>query len=102
MCVSIVIFGFSALSAAPPTEDVLPPPQIVSPEIVLPPGDTPYILPYERINRLERWQYYGVDRMGTWRPRVAFSPYGAFYLYNGASYLYVPTHNRDFMSYVTD
>jgi hypothetical protein len=34
------------------------------------------MFPYERINRYEVWQYYGVDRQGTWRPRVIILPGG--------------------------
>jgi|SRR6516164_1148678 hypothetical protein len=60
------------------------------------------LLPYERINRYDIWQYYAVDRKGTWRPRVLYSPYGAFYLYNGASYPYTPIRPLNFMPYVLD
>jgi hypothetical protein len=60
------------------------------------------ILPYQRINRRAVWQYYGVDRHGTWRPRVVWSAFGAYYLFNGEPYYYAPTRPRDFMPYATD
>jgi hypothetical protein len=59
-------------------------------------------LPYERVDRYERWQYFAVDRQGHWRPRVVYSPYGAFYLYNGAPYYATPIRYLNFMTYATD
>ncbi len=82
-----------------PTPPTLPQPALVDvvPETII--MDLPPILPYERINRYDVWQYMGVDRMGRWRPRVIHSPVGAYYLYNGAPYPFTVTHTLDFMPY---
>ena len=45
---------------------------------------------YTRQNPYDVWLYYGVDRQGKFRPRVVYSPYGPYYLYNGEPYLYAP------------
>jgi hypothetical protein len=59
-------------------------------------------LPYERANRYDRWQYVAPDRLGRYRPRVAFSPWVPFYLSNGVPFLYTPTRGLEFMPYATD
>ena len=43
-----------------------------------------------------------VDRTGHFRPRVIYAPSGAYYLYNGAPYPWVTTHERDIMPYIVD
>jgi hypothetical protein len=66
------------------------------------PGPVYLYQPYFRTSRYDVWQYYGVDRLGRFRPRVIYSPYGSYYLYNGHPYPWVTTHARDFMPYVMD
>jgi hypothetical protein len=58
-------------------------------------------LPYERVNRYQVWQYVAPDLLGRYRPRVIFSPSGAYYLYNGEPYFYSPTRTLEFMSYAS-
>jgi hypothetical protein len=58
--------------------------------------------PYFRTSRYDVWQYYAVDRFGHFRPRVIYSPYGSFYLYNGEPYPWVSNHPLEFMPYVSD
>ena len=53
-----------------------------------------------RQSRYAVWDFYGVDRTGHFRPRVIYSPYGPYYLYNGEPYPWVTTHERDIMPYV--
>jgi hypothetical protein len=55
------------------------------------PGET-IVLPYyhQRINRWDRWQYVSVAHSNQWRPRVIYSPNGAYYLYNGKPYPWMP------------
>lgn len=48
-----------------------------------------------RPDRYAVWQYYGVDRAGSFRPRVILTPEGAYYLYNGKCYPWVSTHPLD-------
>lgn len=64
-------------------------------------GDVDF-LPYQRMNRYDAWQYVAPDRLGRWRPRVAYAPFGAIYLYNGAPFFFTPTRSREFMPYATD
>jgi hypothetical protein len=55
-----------------------------------------------RPNRMDIWQYYGVDRSGRWRPRVALTGDGAFYLYNGMPYPLLPVQQTKVMPYLFD
>ena len=50
----------------------------------------------------EVWQYYGVDSRGRFVPRVMQSPYGNYYLYNGAPFLFTTTQPHLYMPYVVD
>jgi len=59
-----------------------------------------FVPPYVRTSRYAVWDFYAVDRMGHFKPRVAYTPYGAFYLYNGAPYPWVTTHELDVMPHV--
>jgi hypothetical protein len=86
----------------PPKAEPLPPPTPVEAEVALPVIELAPVLPYERIDRYEKWQYYAVDRQGYWRPRVAYSPYGAYYLYDGTPYRFAPIRYLNWMSYATD
>lgn len=51
---------------------------------------------YHRVSRYEVWQLVAVDHRGQFLPRVAYTPYGAYYLYNGAPYYYLPTRPTEF------
>jgi hypothetical protein len=56
---------------------------------------------YYRRSRYEVWDYYGVDRSGRFRPRVAYQPYGgSFYLVNGEAFPWVSIYPQEFMPYV--
>jgi hypothetical protein len=95
--------------------ELLPPPREALAEMVLPaprpivPGTevppvllAPPHLPYMRQDRWAVWQYVDVDRRGGYKPRVIYSPQGAYYLYNGKSFPtphvhpleYAPTYAR--------
>ena len=106
-CLAVLVFG--SISLAPRTMAADPPPVEIlhAPQKMIPAASAPIWvyqvpppLPYQRINRWDVWQYYGVDRQNHWRPRVAYTPYGAFYLFNGQPYPYTALHQRDFMPYV--
>jgi hypothetical protein len=88
----------------PPSPETLPTPRQVitesSPHLVI--DELPLLLPYERVNRYEVWQYVAPDRQGRFRPRVIYSPFGAYYLYNGEPYLFAATRSLDFMPYASD
>ena len=58
--------------------------------------------PLPRPGTREVWQYYGVDSRGRFVPRVMQSPYGNYYLYNGAPYLYGSIERSAYMPYVVD
>jgi hypothetical protein len=56
---------------------------------------------FYRESAYERWNLYGVDRYGMWRPRVINAPYGnAYYLYNGQPYPYMPIEEINVMPHV--
>ena len=68
------------------------------------PAPTPYVevLSFGRVNRYAVWQNYAVDRHGYFRPRVIYTPDGAFYVYDGRPYTQLITHPLDFMPYAGD
>ncbi len=66
------------------------------------PAQVVWPAPYYRRSAYEVWQYYGVDRYGRFRPRVVYSPYGAYFLYNGAPYPWATTRSLEWMPYVVD
>jgi hypothetical protein len=73
----------------------LPPPRELPSETIV--WHEPYFFqPPTRTNRYEVWQFYDVSRFGQFRPRVIYSAYGAFYLYDGQPFPWVSTHQRDF------
>src|SRR5262249_8973760 len=89
--------GLPGLAGAPP--DTLPAPRPVSPPVVVlpaPPVYRPYTPPLSR----DVWRNYDVDYKGFWRPRVAFTPRGDFYLYNGAPFFWADSYPQWFNSRV--
>jgi len=74
------------------------------PEPTPEPAPLPYVevRPWGRVNRYAVWQNYGVDLQGRFRPRVIYTPDGAFYYYNGQPYRYLSTHPLIFMPYASD
>ena len=56
-----------------------------------------FFQPPTRINRYDVWQFYEVGRYGRFRPRVIYSAYGSFYLYDGRPFPGISTHPLDFM-----
>ena len=59
-------------------------------------------MPIYRRSAYDVWQFYGVDRQGRFRPRVIYSPSGAYYLYNGVPFPWTITHPIEFMPYAVD
>jgi hypothetical protein len=78
------------------TPELLPAPQELQPNGVM--WGEPYLfhLP-TRTNRYEVWQLYQVGRFGQFRPRVIYSAYGSYYLYDGRPFYGISTHQLDFM-----
>lgn len=60
-----------------------------------PPPESMVFFPKESAYR--HWQYLGVSRMGTLRPRVVYTPEGAYYLHNGMDYPFVNNRRSDFI-----
>ena len=89
------------LADDPQDGDRLPPPRQVSPP-AQPPVPQPMLVPVPRRNPYDVWLYYGVGRQGRFRPRVIYSPYGAYYLYNGAPFPWTGTNQRDFAPYIVE
>jgi hypothetical protein len=79
-----------------PVPELLPLPKALAPDETG--WGEPYLFhPPTRINRYEVWQFYQVGHYGQFRPRVIYSAYGSFYLYDGRPYPWISTHQRDFM-----
>src|SRR5262245_19809394 len=79
-------------------DEVLPPPQLIPGNLL-----APYARPhFPQFGTREVWQFYGVDGTGRFRPRVIASPYGAYYLINGAPFPWTTTQPRLYMPYVVD
>ncbi len=85
-------------------KDELPPPRLLSPSPLLSPLLTPNLLepwaPLPEVGRRDVWQLFGVDGSGRFRPRVIYSPYGAYYYYNGAPYPWTTTRALLYVRFV--
>jgi hypothetical protein len=96
----------TALLATPsradrPEAESLPPPRAVPTETVT--VFTPAPLPlYHRTSQYDVWQLYAPDRRGFFRPRVIVAPHGAYYLYNGQPYPWLPVRQLDVTPTVVD
>jgi hypothetical protein len=66
-------------------EPLLPSPRPLVAEVV---GPVSYVRP----DPYEKWQNYGVDRYGRWRPLVTPYPDGLRYVGNGEPYPWYPNH----------
>lgn len=95
----VVLLASSAVRAAePPPPEPLPFPTPVHADPVPLPT-----MPYQvREDPYARWYFLGVDRQGFFRPRVIYSPYGSYYLYNGKPFPWAIMHQREWMPYLTD
>jgi hypothetical protein len=83
-------------------EAVLPPPREA-------PAGPRYILDYPpppepppRFGSRSVWQMFAPDRSGRFVPRVIYSPYGAYYQYNGMDFPWVTTQPLLYMPYIVD
>jgi hypothetical protein len=108
MLVVGLLLGFAVASlqqslaaGEPPRLEQMPAAHDEATEIIILDDATLY-RPFMRLNRYEVWQYYAVDRFGRFRPKVNYSVYGSYYLYNGEPYPWTATHQLDFMPYVVD
>jgi hypothetical protein len=89
MCRSLLPVAALLLLVGPLAADeppVLPQPRPIdsAPVVVAPAGPPAFYRP----SYMERWQFYSVDRTGTFRPRVVFAPQ-PYYLFNGQPYPYL-------------
>jgi hypothetical protein len=78
--------------------DTLPPPRPLRSPAAMPAAPV-YRLYTPPLSR-DVWQAYDVDYKGFWRPRVAFTPRGDYYLYNGAPYFWADMYPHWFKSRV--
>ena len=69
-----------------------------------PQPDSPAIMlrPWGRVSRYAVWQNYGVDIQGRFRPRVLYTPDGAFYYSNGQPFPWLSARPLNFMPYASD
>lgn len=72
----------------------LPPPREVPAETVIVQPEFSPMTMFVRDNRYDVWQAVGVNRWGYYRPRVVYSPYGSYYLYNGRPYPFDQVYQR--------
>jgi len=72
-------------------KDVAPAPRVLGPMPFFPyaPPEPP-----PQFGRRSVWQLYSVNSQGQFVPRVVYSPYGAYYLYNGRPFPYTTTQPR--------
>jgi hypothetical protein len=84
--------GLAAAGDPPPEPAPMPAPE---PAAVV-------IRPWGRVSRYAVWQDYAVDQQGHFRPRVLYTPDGAFYYYNGQPYPWLSAHPKSFMPYAGD
>src|SRR2546430_642817 len=90
----ILLTPGAGMSAA---REPLPAPTPIQPD---PPAVV--IRPWGRVSRYAVWQNYGVDLQGRFRPRVLYTPDGAFYYSNGQLYPWVSGNPLSFMPYAND
>jgi hypothetical protein len=87
------------------TKNTGAPPPADDEELPAPTTATPIEHPtpiFFRINYSDVWQNYAVDRNGFWRPRVIYSPWGAYYRANGVAYPWAEIHGLYFTTYAGD
>src|SRR5438132_368023 len=97
MMLSGAILAIQPAFAADPVIEPLPPlrqGEII--DFVAPP---PF---YTKPNPLDVWQFYAVGRAGKFQARVALTPYGAYYLYNGQPFHWTSIRSRQVMPYIVD
>ncbi len=94
---AVLFLGLSAVLAVAeePIVEPAPPPLLLPPPAVLNPQ-------WGRVGRYAAWQNYGVDRLGHWRPRVLYTPDGAFYYIDGRPFPWTTIHPMEFMPYASD
>jgi len=104
--VPLVLFVVLGLTNGDVRAQVLPPPRVVQGTIpslygVLPPAgkpvptlplaSLPYAVPGYQPSAYQVWQNYGVTYNGWLRPRIYQTPYGSYWLYNGAPFPWAST-----------
>lgn len=57
---------------------------------------------YLRTSYMARWQYYGVDQQGYFRPRVVLDFPDPYYLVNGRCYPLLPVMPRNYITHILD
>jgi hypothetical protein len=94
------------LRAEPQQPEVIPvPPRLVSPPEGQP---APLVVPirvemppiaFYRTSAYDVWQYRGVSSDGRWRPRVQWTPYGAYYTSDGRPFPWPNQYPREILTY---
>jgi hypothetical protein len=85
LVIGLLLLGSRASAGDPPGSEALPPPRPVEPPAVVAPAPPVYRLYAPPLSR-DVWNVYDVDHKGFWRPRVAFTPYGDYYLRDGTPF----------------
>jgi hypothetical protein len=96
---AILVLGAPAYGQDPPAQ--LPAPRVLHAPVVPVPVIETYP-GYYRTSYYAIWDYYGVNRAGRFRPLVVYSPYGAYYRYNGRPFPWTQEHQGEIMPYIVD
>jgi hypothetical protein len=81
-----------------PAQDVLPEPRVLV-ETLFPLYE---VDPPPQFGRRSVWQMMSPNYKGQMRPTVIYSPYGAYYRYNGAPYPWTTTRPTLYQGYLVD
>jgi hypothetical protein len=103
MCRLLALFALTTVLVSASVADdgkgpeQLPPPRQLPAEAAVLPLELPLNTMFMRDNRWDVWQFYGVDRSGYFRPRVVYSPYGSYYVFNGRPYPFDQLFPREWL-----
>lgn len=81
-------------------EELLPPPRAETPLVM--PVPNWLAPPPPPLGPRDIWQYYGVDQSGKFRPRVIYSPMGAYYLHNRQPFPWTTTRPSLYMRFIVN
>src|SRR5262245_25562370 len=94
---ALLVIG-PCVGATDPELIPLRPTPAVTPAVVVPVENMTYL----RTSMYARWQYYGVDQQGYFRPRAVLDFPEPYYLVNGRPYPLLPVLPRNYITYIFD
>lgn len=90
-----------------PAPDGQPPFQAPQPKALPMPAPMPVpqsalVIPYQRTDTREVWQYYAPSRLGRMAPRVIMTPYGSYYSRDLAPYPWAGVNQNAVLPIIVD